>query len=256
MGRALSEELAGRGANVVLADINAAPLEEAAASLSEAGSSARAAVLDVTDFEALKKLVEDTAAQHGRLDYIFNNAGISIGGEAQDHTYDDWHREIDTDLYGVVHGVAAAYPVMVKQGSGHIVNTSSFSGLWASSLQVAYVTSKWGVVGLSEALRVEGKLHGVKVSVVCPGFVRTGMYDTIKLIGFDYDKIVRIAPKGIPPQEAARGILRGVERNKAIILVPRWLIVPWVLQRLSPGLMRWTLGLATKILIRAAKIET
>lgn len=255
VGKALSEELAARGAYVVLADINAEPLEEATTAIVDAGCSAKAAVLDVTDFEAVKELVDDTAVEYGQLDYVFNNAGVLIGGEAQDYTCADWHRAIDIDLYGVVHGVAAAYPKMVRQGSGHIVNTSSFSGMWPSPLQAAYVTSKYGVVGLSEALRLEGKLHGVKVSVVCPGFIRTGLYDNIRLIGFEYDKLARMMPKGVLPGEAARSILRGVERNQAVILVPRWLIVPWLLQRLSPGLVRWIFGLVTRFVVRTSKSE-
>jgi len=257
IGRELSEELAGRGADVILADINSEPLEETTSSLLDAGFSARAAVLDVTDFEAVRKLVEDTEAQHGRLDYIFNNAGVTIFGQAQDHTYEDWRKEIDTNLYGVVHGVAAAYPVMVRQGFGHIVNTSSFSGMFPSVLQAGYVTSKAGVLGLTEALRVEGKLHGVKVSTALPGFTRTGMYDSAKLIGLNRDKVIKIVPKGASPQKVAHGILRGVERNKAMIMVPPLQqAIVWLLQRISPGVVRWACGSFTKLMLKIAKSDS
>jgi NAD(P)-dependent dehydrogenase (short-subunit alcohol dehydrogenase family) len=142
IGRALGEELARRGAQAILADVNAKLLEETAASIADAGHRAKTVNIDVTDFEAVKKMVDDTVAECGRLDYIFNNAGVVTFGEARDLSYDDWRKVIDTDLYGVVNGVMAAYPTMVKQGFGHIVNTASLAGLVPATGIVPYVTSK------------------------------------------------------------------------------------------------------------------
>jgi NAD(P)-dependent dehydrogenase (short-subunit alcohol dehydrogenase family) len=238
IGGALGEEMASRGALVTLADVNAALLEEAVSSLKAKGYKVKGMALDVIDFEAVKKLVDDTVSEHGRLDYMFNNAGIAIGGEARDFSYDDWHRVIDTNLYGVVHGVAAAYPLMAKQGSGHIVNTSSLAGLAPAPGEISYTTSKYGVVGLSNALRIEGAHYGVKVSVVCPGFIRTPIYQNIEFVKMDREKVMKMAPKGMPPERCARVILRGVERNKAIITVTAMAKAFWIVQRLSPGLVR------------------
>ena len=133
IGRALCEVLGMRGAILTVADIDPDGLSETVSELTRRGCDARGALLDVTDHAAVKRLVDATVAEHGRLDYMFNNAGIGVLGEAQDFSYDDWHRVIDVNLYGAVHGVMAAYPVMVRQGGGHIVNTASAAGLFPSA---------------------------------------------------------------------------------------------------------------------------
>ncbi|HEX3947790.1 MAG TPA: SDR family NAD(P)-dependent oxidoreductase, partial [Acidimicrobiales bacterium] len=126
IGRALGAALAARDTTVVLADLDGPGARRVAGEL---GGSAEGAVLDVTDAEAVEALVRSVADRHGRIDLLFNNAGIGAGGPAETLSLADWRRVIDVDLYGVVHGVAAAYPLMVRQGSGHIVNTASLAGL-------------------------------------------------------------------------------------------------------------------------------
>ena len=240
IGRALGEELARRGASVVLADVNAELLEQTTGSITRAGHRAKPAVLDVTDPEAVKKLVDDTVAEYGRLDYIFNNAGVVVFGEARDFSYDDWRRVIDTNLYGVVNGVTAAYPIMVGQGFGHIVNTASVAGLVPVTGLISYIASKYGVVGLSNALRAESADLGVKVSVVCPGLIDTPMKNS-KVIKLDREKLLAAAPSLLPAEECARVVLHGVERNRATIVVTPLAKFFWLLQRISPGLMLWLL---------------
>ena len=166
IGRALGEELARRGARVILADVNAKLLDETAGSIVKAGWRAKPVALDVSDFEAVKELVHDTVAEHGRLDYIFNNAGVTVGGEARDLCLDDWRKVIDTNLYGVVNGVVAAYPVMIGQGFGHIINTASSAGLIPIPGGIPYSASKYGIVGLSNSLRLEGADLGVRTRIV------------------------------------------------------------------------------------------
>lgn len=253
IGRELARRTAQQGARVVLADVNVALLEETVRSLVDSGCKAEAAPLDVTDFKAVKKLVDDTVAAHDRLDYIFNNAGIVVACEAQDHPYDEWHRVIDTNLFGVINGVAAAYPVMVRQGFGHIVNTASAAGLAPSPGEISYTTSKYAVVGLSNALRIEGAMYGVKVGVICPGFVRTPIYDSARTVNLDRDKLLRTLPKGMEVESGVETILRGVERNKAVILVSGTAKALWFLQRLSPALVRALLAMMMKS-IHAARV--
>lgn len=238
IGRALCEVLGMRGAILTVADIDQGGLSETVSELTRRGCDARGALLDVTDHAAVKRLVDATVAEHGRLDYIFNNAGIGVLGEAQDFSYDDWHRVIDVNLYGAVHGVMAAYPVMVRQGGGHIVNTSSLAGLFPSTGEISYTASKYGIVGLSNVLRVEGKKYGVKVSVVCPGFIETAIYGNAKLLRVNRDRLMRPVPPMMPAERCARVILRGVEKNQAIITVTALARAAWLLQRLSPGLLR------------------
>jgi NAD(P)-dependent dehydrogenase (short-subunit alcohol dehydrogenase family) len=234
IGRALSAEMTRRGAVVVMADVNAGQLAESASAITGAGGRATAAALDVTDAAAVKKLVDDTAAKHGRLDYMFNNAGIGVGGEAVDFALTDWRRVIEVNLFGAVHGVAAAYPLMVKQGFGHIVNTASLAGLTPAPGEISYTTSKYGIVGLSTSLRLEAETYGVKVSVVCPGLIATPIFDHVKLIKIDRALMLKTLGKGYPPDKCARVILKGVEKNRAIIVVTALAKALYAMQRLSP----------------------
>ena len=244
IGRALAEELARREAIVILADMNSQLLNEVAESIAASNYQSEAVPVDVSNHEAVLKLVTDTVAQHGQLDYMFNNAGIGIGGEVRDCAIDDWRKVLNVNLLGVINGIDSAYPIMVKQGFGHIINTASIEGLLPFPASVSYVASKYAVVGLSNALRIEGADLGVKVSVVCPGYIKTAIFRSCKLIKIDRGKMLDSLPErlGITPQKCASVIIRGVERNKAIIVVTGFAKVLWLLQRISPGLIRWMMG--------------
>jgi NAD(P)-dependent dehydrogenase (short-subunit alcohol dehydrogenase family) len=257
IGCALGQELARMGALVIMADIQVELLEDAVRSITQDGHTAEGARLDVTDFQSVKALVDDTAARHGTLDYIFNNAGITVGGEVRDVSIGDWRDVLDVNLFGVVNGVAAAYPVMVEQGHGHIINTASIAGLIPFPVQVSYVASKYGIVGLSNALRVEGAELGVNVSVVCPGFIRTPIFYTSKLIKINREEMLRSLPERfiMTPEECASVILHGVERNKAIIVVTRAAKVFWWLHRINPGWILWIMRRKIKEARQKMRIE-
>ena len=244
IGRSLAEELARRGSTVILADVNEHGVAAVAQSIEKKGGRAEAVALDTSDFNAVARLVDRTASTHGALDYLFNNAGIAVVGEVQDISIEDWRRVIGVNLNGVINGVVAAYRRMIEQGSGHIVNTASIEGLVGFPINASYVTSKHGVIGLSEALRIEGKNHGVKVSVVCPGFIKTAIFDSMTVVGIDREKILAELPVklGISADECALRILKGVERNRAIIVVTGSAKVIWWLHRLSPTLWRALIG--------------
>ncbi|MEW6078033.1 MAG: SDR family oxidoreductase [Thermodesulfobacteriota bacterium] len=239
IGRALAEKLAARGAILVLADINGPQVTQVVDQIKKTGRQARAVVLDVTEREAVREVVEATVAEHGRLDYLFNNAGIAVGGEARDVSCDDWKRVIDVDLYGVIHGVCAAYPIMAAQGFGHIVNTASMAGLAPFPGELSYTAGKYGVVGLTLGLRIEGADLGVKASVVCPGIIDTPIYRVSKAVRFDKENALAELPRGMTPQRCAEEILRGVEKNRAVIVVTFMAKCMYLIQRLSPGLMLW-----------------
>jgi short-subunit dehydrogenase len=141
------------------------------------------------------------------------------------------------DLFGVVYGTLAAYPIMVRQGSGHIVNTSSGAGLVPTPLATPYCTAKHGVVGLSRSLRMEGAGLGVRVSVVCPGFVQTKIFDTAVVVNMPREMVS--GPAGIrmvDPGRAARVILAGVSRNRAVIAFPGYMRLAWLASCLFPAL--------------------
>ncbi|UCE55398.1 MAG: SDR family oxidoreductase [Desulfobacterales bacterium] len=235
IGKALCAEVAHRGAQVIITDINSDLGEKTAETIKESGGNAQFVTLDVTDYASFQRVVDDTISDFGRLDYLFNNAGIAIFSEARDCTQEDWCKVIDTDLYGPVNGVASAYPQMVRQGFGHIVNIASIAGLVAPTHLASYAASKHGVVGLSLSLRIEAAHLGVKVSVVCPGFIRTPIYQS-RTINLDQNRLLNEAPKGMSPEKCAGLILKTVERNKAIILITKIAKVFHLLQRISPGL--------------------
>jgi short-subunit dehydrogenase len=145
------------------------------------------------------------------------------------------------DLDGVVNGSTIAYKQMVKQGHGHIVNLSSIQGLVPLPLEAPYVAAKFGVTGLSQALRVEGAELGVKVSVVCPGFVKTAIFTDTPMVGIDREKhlesLEAYEKSGISPEGCAQVILKGAAKNRAIIPVTTPAKLMWWLSRLSPTLL-------------------
>jgi NAD(P)-dependent dehydrogenase (short-subunit alcohol dehydrogenase family) len=239
IGRALCEELGRRGAMVVPADINAEGAAEVASVIKTAGGRARPARVDVSEATEVQKLVDETVSEHGRLDYIFNNAGIAVLGDMRDMEVEHWRRTLDVNLWGVIHGTMSAYRVMVGQGSGHIVNTASAAGLMPMPLLTAYSASKHAVVGLSTSLRAEAADLGVKVSVVCPGTVRTQMADRATYLKVNREALLaKIADaKKMEASECAQIILRCVARNKAVITVTGAARLAWWLQSICPPLL-------------------
>jgi len=228
IGRAIGAELVRHGCTVVLADIDAEAAEHAAKRLTDAGPGRAGAMeLDVTDGPAVAQAYRSVRDEHGRLDFAFNNAGIGIGGLVEELTLEHWNRCIDVNLRGVVHGVQAAYPLMLEQGSGHIVNTASLAGLAMPAIMAPYTATKYAVVGLSLALRAEGASRGVKVSALCPSFVDTPLLDNINP-GLPQTpasrrtraQIRRVQRRIYPADELARDVMRGMAANKALIIAP------------------------------------
>ncbi len=236
IGRAVCRELARRGAVAVVADINLDGARAVAEGIAASGGRAQAARLDVTRAADVEGLVEDTLRAHGRLDYMFNNAGIGVGGEVRDLTLEHWRTAIDINLWGVIYGTAAAYAAMLRQGSGHIVNTASAAGLVGEPGLIPYSVTKSAVVALTTALREEGRAFGVRATVVCPGFVDTAIYENAIGVKIDKDAFLAKLPvRLVPAAEAARRILRGVERNQSIVVFPFYARLLWWLTRLHPG---------------------
>jgi NAD(P)-dependent dehydrogenase (short-subunit alcohol dehydrogenase family) len=244
IGKAISQELAKRGCEVVLADLQIKTAKDVATEIRDSGGKARAVKLDVTDFKATENVVREAYERTGRLDYIFNNAGIVIGGAANHYCIDDWNKIIDVNLRGVINGTQAVYKIMIKNGFGHIVNTASMAGIMPNPLNVAYGTTKYAVVGLSQSLRIEAAHFGVRVSVICPGLIRTpimygGKYGAINM-NIPTEKLSEMWEKLKPmaPDVFAKKVLNAVAKNKAIIIVPYFWKILWWLNRLSPVLGR------------------
>lgn len=163
--------------------------------------------------------VDVAVMESGRLDYLFNNAGISMYGELDDISLDHWKRIVDINLWGVIYGTQAAYPIMKKQGFGTIANTASVAGLGPTPTVSAYCTTKHAVVGLTTSLHYEAEDYGVKVSAICPGHVDTPIYDNGEAIRLDKAKINKQVRRNkmMSPEAFATFALRGLEQNKPII---------------------------------------
>jgi len=233
LGRALALELAGRGASLVISDVNGAAAEETARLARDAGAAdARAAVCDVTrlaDVEAL------AAAEGGAIDLLVNNAGVSSAGLVGELSIEDWRWTLDVDLYGVIHGCHAFVPRMRQRGRGHVLNVASAAGLLCAPRMAAYNVAKAGVIALSETLAAELRGSGVGVTVLCPTFLRTN----VAAAGRFADErsratAERLVARGRPAEEVARAALEAVERGDLYSLPMangRWL---WRLKRAVP----------------------
>ncbi|MBW1875706.1 MAG: SDR family oxidoreductase [Deltaproteobacteria bacterium] len=232
IGRALAEELAEQGVEVVLADRQSELAEEVADAIRQAGGKATARELDVRDPAQFQRVVDETVARTGRID--------------SGYTLADWDDVFDVNLRGVAYGVQAVYPVMRAQRSGHIINTASMAGLLPTGEAGSYAASKHAVVGLSKVLRVEAREHGVRVSALCPGVIRTpimtaGKYGRMNLAPDAEQTMMKLWEQLRPmdPRLFARATLRKVARNAPIIIVPSWWRLFWFVERLSPRLSSW-----------------
>ena len=176
IGKASAKLFAKEGAKVVVVDINAETAEETAQEIKRGGGEATPVQVDVSSAADAERMVQTAIDSYGRLDILFNNAGIV--GEALDETTEEkWRKVIDVNLTGPFLACMYAIPYMRKQGSGNIINTSSRGGLGATGRSVSYTASKGGLVMLSRALaRILAK-DNIRVNCICPGSVDTGLSD-------------------------------------------------------------------------------
>ena len=241
IGRGLAEELARDGATVVIADINFDKAKKTAEAICASGGKAVAKKLDVTKAEQVEKVINDTVSEHGRLDYMINNAGIALLGEIKDMIHDQYKQLIDVNIMGVVNGSSIAYAQMLKQGFGHIVNVGSITGLFTFPIQTHYSATKHFVQGFSLGLRAEAVAYGVNVSVICPMNIKSDMVEgSITIVGSrNVEWFKNLPVKWMDTNQAARIMLKAVARNKAIIVVPSGAKKIWWFFRFSPGIFNF-----------------
>jgi NAD(P)-dependent dehydrogenase (short-subunit alcohol dehydrogenase family) len=243
IGKAISEELVKRGCQVIIADLQRDLAEGIASKLRQSGGKVTAVKADVTNYPVMEQLIRKTIERLGRLDYIFNNAGIGIGGHVDHFGIEDWKYIVNVNLMGVINGIQSVYSVMISQGFGHIVNTASVAGLMPTPGMAAYSTTKHAVVGLSKSLRAEAARFGIRVSVLCPGVIRTpileggGKYGRV-LMDIPSEAISRMweSLNPMPPSQFAEKALDAITRNKAVIVVPSWWKRFWWINRVAPSL--------------------
>lgn len=208
IGLGLCEELLKRGAFVYVIGSRESSVEKVKDTLSRYPN-ARFAAVDVKDNTAVEKMVSDCVAEFGRLDYLFNNAGISQNFPYEEVTLELWKEMIDINLWGVIYGVNAALGVMRGQGSGHIINVASVAALFCNPYQPVYVATKCGVMGLTRSLRYEYEPRNIFFTVVFPGNVATAIFKG------------NIPPDSISVEESVHIILEGVEKKELMIVFPK-----------------------------------
>ena len=173
IGAASARRFASEGALVVLADIDGEGANALAREIDPGGGNTAALVVDVRDMAQVTAAVEETVLRFGRIDVLFNNAGIGAYGESPDLDPEVWHNVIAIDLHSVFYGTRAAVPHMRRQGSGSIVNTASISGLFGDFGLAAYNAAKGAVVNYTRTAAIDHARDGIRVNAVCPGSVLT-----------------------------------------------------------------------------------
>ena len=231
MGRTLALELARRGCHLSLSDVNEKGLAETAAMASKLGVKVTTAKVNVADREAMVAWADQTAREHGKVNLIFNNAGVALGAFVETVKPEDFEWIMGINFWGVVWGTQAFLPHLKKSGEGHIVNTSSLFGLLSVPTQGTYNASKFAVRGYTEALRQELDMARCGVSATCvhPGGIRTNIARTAKMdesmdkatggkseeARAKFDKLLNATTA----ESAALQILRAVEGNQRRVLV-------------------------------------
>ena len=244
IGRESALAFARRGADLVICDLNAAGLEETAASIRSLGRGAAAThVVDVADPAQMAAFAQAVHARVPAVDVLMNNAGVAIGGAFLDTSLADWEWILGINVMGVVHGCHYFVPAMVRRAAGgHVINVASAAGYVSNSGLAAYSTTKFGVVGLSEALRQELAPHGIGVTCICPGIIDTPITSVAKLVGAAGTDEVRkrmietYQRRGYGPERVAKHVLRAVERNRAVAPITPEAWVMYYAKRFAPGL--------------------
>ncbi|MDP9180636.1 MAG: glucose 1-dehydrogenase [Chloroflexota bacterium] len=177
IGKATAITFGREGAKVMCADVNADGAEAVARQIADTGGEAASVKVDVVVEAEVQRMIQDTVARLGRLDVIYNNAGIGVGNPVTQVSIEEWDRIIDINLRGVFFGTKYAILEMLKTGGGSIVNTASDAGLMGTPMLSAYCASKGGVVMFTKATAVEWARMGIRINCVCPGVIRTPILD-------------------------------------------------------------------------------
>ncbi len=241
IGRALAKLVAERGGKLVVTDRDAAGLDSLAKELERSGALLLARAFDVTDLEAVRAFAREVHDAHGSVDVLVNNAGIAIWGRVEDMPHEDWRKVVEVNLMGPIHFIECFVPKMIEAGrGGHLVNVSSAAGLFGLPWHAAYSASKFGLRGISEVLRFDLERHDIRVSVVCPGAVRTGLVETVEVAGADrgspaFQRLKRRFEKHArTPEQAAASILRGIEKDRYYVYTSPEIAVGHFFQRVFP----------------------
>ncbi|OBH16263.1 SDR family NAD(P)-dependent oxidoreductase [Mycolicibacter sinensis] len=225
IGQALAIELARAGAQLAISDVDTEGLAQTERRLTALGVRVKADRLDVTEREAFLAYADEVKEHFGKVNQIYNNAGIAYSGNIEVSPFKDIERVMDVDFWGVVNGTKAFLPHLIASGDGHVVNISSLFGLLSTPGQGAYNAAKFAVRGFTEALRQEMAIsgHPVKVTTVHPGGIKTAIARNATVAeGLDAAAMAEFFDRRLAAttaEEAARVILAGVSKNRARVLI-------------------------------------
>ncbi len=236
LGRALAESYSRAGWRVCIGDLNEARGTETAAALAALGPEGHFLRCDVTrdgDLEAAARWLEES---WGGVDVVVNNAGVAVSGGVADVSLADWQWAVDVNLLGVVRGCRVFTPVLRRQGGGHLVNIASMAGLVHPPMMSAYNATKAAVVALSETLRLELAGDRILVTVVCPGFFRTNLAESLRASDPAIEGVTRalVVRSRRSAPEIAELVRRGVERGQTHVLTHADGRAAWMLKRFLP----------------------
>jgi NAD(P)-dependent dehydrogenase (short-subunit alcohol dehydrogenase family) len=246
IGRETALAFARRGADIVIGDIQESAASRTAEDVRALGRNATTEVVDVADTERMRAFAETVHSKIEALDILVNNAGVGLGGGFLDTTLEDWQWIVGINLRGVVHGCHFFVPRMVaRKRGGHVVNVASAAAYLASEALCAYSTTKFAVLGLSEALRDELQPHGIGVTAICPGIINTPITGSARLRGkaalpgAREQMVALYQRRNYGPERVAQAIVKAVARNAAVAPVSPEAWVLYLLKRLSPGFTAW-----------------
>ncbi len=248
IGRETALLCARRGANLAVCDVNEVGLEETASEARRLGSDVLTERVDVSDRAQMQAFAGAVHERVAAVDLLVNNAGVGLGAGFLETPLEDWEWIVPINLMGVVHGCHFFVPAMVERRRGHVVNISSAAGFFANPALAAYTATKFAVLGLSEALRIELRPHGIGVSAICPGLINTPITRTSRLRGSSVERRARVVRmyerRNYGPERVAARILLAVQRNRAVMPVTAEAWATWWLVRFAPSVAR---GLARAI---------
>lgn len=237
LGRALAFRFAENGWRVACADIRLDRAQDTVRLITEFGVGAMALKVDVGDDASVEEMRDEVLGAWEGVDVVVNNAGVASAGALTQTSLDDWRWTLNINLMGVVRGCRALLPVLIEQGSGHIVNIASFAGIANAPRMAAYSASKAGVISLSECLRGELALanSAVRVSVVCPAFFQTNLMETSRAPATDKAMASKLmATSKDAADDVAARIFRGVQRGDFLILPTKAEPWRWRIKRFAP----------------------
>jgi NAD(P)-dependent dehydrogenase (short-subunit alcohol dehydrogenase family) len=255
IGRETALAFAARGARLFLCDVNSAELEETAQVARRSGVAVHTSVVDVSKRDAMEVYASRVHQEIEAVDVLVNNAGVGLGGGFLDTSLDDWEWVVSINLWGVVHGCHFFLPAMVRRKrGGHVVNVASAAGLLATADLSAYSTTKYAVVGLSEALREELRPHDIGVSTICPGVINTPIVRTARLRGEhapSREQLVSLYQRrNYGPEKVAAAIVDAVLSGRGLVPVTP---EAWMMYALKRALPETTQRLAQRIAARGAR---